>query len=229
MAGKTPKQEETGSERMLGRIGSERYARFMEKFAPLEKEFLSDIADQREERRAQIDMASNDQAIAGSQVRQAAGAGLQRESNPLGLAASSSDTAAASGLNRSQLESDLDNQYAGDLGALAAQGSGQAGQAISGLSAAAEAAGQRAADEARMRLQSKQAQQQAVASLFGTAAQSAFGGGGTPPAGGQAGGPMTGGSLGLSSVSSTGVREAWNQPAAGQQQYGLTTYPYPGA
>lgn len=221
MAGKPPKQKETGSERMLGRIGSERYARFMEKFAPLEKEFLSDIADQREERRAQLNMASNDQAIAGSQVRQAAGLGLPREGNALGLANTSTDTAAAAGLNRSQLESDLNAQYAGDLGALVAQGSGQAGQAISGMSSAAEAAGRRAAEEARMRLRSQQATRQAVSTGLGIGGGLAFG---TETgrdmlkntAGGLLGPAM---SLG---TSSTGVHEVANQPGGA----GVTGYPY---
>lgn len=213
MAGKQAKQEETGSERMLGRIGSERYARFMEKFAPLEKEFLTDIADQREERRSQVNMASNDSAIAGSQVRQGAGAGLQRESNPLGLAVSSSDTAAAAGLNRSQLESDLNVQHAGDLGALVAQGSGQAGQAISGLSSAAEAAGRRAAEEARMRLRGQQATQQAISTGLGIGGGLAFGTetGRDMIKNGLGAGLGTGvGALGL--MSPSGTKESWNQP-----------------
>lgn len=213
MAGKTPKQEETGSERMLGRIGSERYARFMEKFAPLEKEFLSDIADQREERRAQVNMASNDQAIAGSQVRQAAGMGLQPSSTALGLANTSTEAAAASGLNRSQLESDLNAQHAGDLGALVAQGSGQAGQAISGMSSAAEAAGRRAAEEARMRLRSKQATQQAISTGLGIGGGLAFGtetGRDLLKNGLGAGLGAGVGALGL--MSPSGTKESFNQP-----------------
>lgn len=225
MAGKPPKQEETGSERALGRIGSERYARFMEKFAPLEKEFLSDIADQREERRAQVNMASNDAAIAGSQVQQAAGLGLPREGNALGLASTATDTAAAAGLNRSQLESDLNAQHAGDLGALVAQGSGQAGQAISGMSSAAEAAGRRAAEEARMRLRSQQATRQAAMTGLGIGAAL------TPASAFQsaAGSALGAGTSALGLMSPSGQREAFNQPGGPQQSGGITGYPYPGA
>ena len=219
MAGDTPKQKETGSERMLGRIGSERYARFMEKFAPLEKEFLTDIADQREERRSQVNMASNDQAIAGSQVRQGAAASLPREGNTLGLANTSTDAGAAAGLNRSQLESDLNAQHAGDLGALTAQGSGQAGQAISGLSSAAEAAGQRAAEEARMRLRGQQATRQAAMTGLGIGASL------TPASAwqGAAGSALGAGTSALGLVSPTGQREAYNQDGATS---GVTGYPY---
>lgn len=222
MAGDTPEQRSTKSERTLGQIGSERYARFMEKFAPLEKEFLADIADQREERRAQIGMASNDQAIAGSQVRNAAAAGLTPASNVLGLANTATDTGAAAGLNRAQLESDLNKQYAGDVGALVAKGSGQAGSAISGLSSAAEAAGRRAAEEARMRLRSRQATQQAAMTGLGIGASL------VPGSTWQnvAGSALGAGTDALGLMSPTGQREAYNQPGATS---GVTGYPYPGA
>lgn len=220
-----PEQQETKSEKALGRIGSERYARFMEKFAPLEREFLADIADQREERRAQVGMASNDAAIAGSQVRNAAATGLTPNSNVLGLGNTATETGVAAGLNRAQLESDLDSQYAGDVGALVAKGSGQAGKAISGMSSAAEAAGRRAAEEARMRLRGRQASQQAVMTGLGIGASLVPG----STWQGMAGGALGAGTSALGLMSPSGTHEAFNQPGGAQQAGGLTTYPYPGA
>lgn len=224
MAGKTPKMRETSTEKALASIGSEKYARFMEKFAPLEREFLGDIADQREERRAQQGMASTDMAIAASGVRQQAAEALPQGGNALGLADTSLQTGQAVGLNRAQLESDLDKQYVSDLDAATAKGAGVSGRAVSGLSTAAQAAAQRAAEDARMRLQNKQAMQQAVGTGLGLAAsfvpadavKNVFGG-------------ALGSAVGASGVmSKTGTREAFNQPGMGLQQYNHTTYPYPG-
>lgn len=223
MAGKTPKMRETASEKALASIGSEKYARFMEKFAPLEREFLGDIADQREERRAQRGMASTDMAIAASGARKQTAEALPTGGNVLGLADTALQTGQAVGLNKAQLEGDLDKQYVGDLQAATSRGAGISGRAVSGLSSAAQAAASRAAEDARMRLQNKQAGQQALATGLGIGAsflpqdsvRNALGG-------------VLGSAIGASgAMSRTGTRTSANIPGA--EQYGLTTYPYPGA
>ncbi len=175
MAGKQPKQKETETERALGRIGSERYARFVEKFLPLEKEFLADVSDQREERRQQRGMASNDMAITASGVRQAAATPAVQSGNALGLANTSDAIGASNARNTAQLESDLNAQYVGDMQGLVARGSGQAGAALSGLSSAAQAASQRAAADARMALANRQATQQAIGTGLGIGGALGFG------------------------------------------------------
>lgn len=175
MAGRQPKQEETETERALGRIGSERYARFVEKFLPLEKEFLADVADQREERRSQRGMASNDMAVASSGVRQAAATPAVQSGNALGLANTSTDLGASNARNTAALEDELDKQYVGDMQGLVARGSGQAGAALSGLSSAAQAASQRAAEDARMALANRQATQQAIGTGLGIGGGLMFG------------------------------------------------------
>ncbi len=228
MAGKQPKQKETKSEKALGRIGSERYQRFITKLAPLEKEFLTDIADQREERAAQRNMASTDLAAQASGVRQAAGEALPQGGNTLGLADTSLQTGAAAGLNKAQLESDLNTQQASDLQGLVARGSGQAGAAISGLSSAAEAAGRRAADEARLAMANKRAGQQAA--MLGLGAAGAIG---SSPAGmdflkNAAGSALGAGAGALGLMSPTGTKTAFGV-GADPSGFGLSTTPYPGA
>lgn len=210
MAGKTPKMRETKTEKALASIGSEKYARFMEKFAPLEREFLGDIADQREERRAQRGMASTDMAIAASGVRKQAGEALPQGGTALGLADTATETGQAVGLNRAQLGSDLDKQYVGDLQAATSRGLGISGQAVSGLSSAAQAAAARAAEDVRAKIANKQAKAQAIGMLVGNFAQSAL-------------------SPKMPEMSASGVKQSWNQPGQGTQQFGLTTFPYPGA
>lgn len=222
MAGKPEKQGETKTEKTLGRIGSERYARFVQKLLPLEKEFLTDIADQREERMAQRNMASNDKAIVNSTAMQQAGADAPQRGNALGLANTSTQLGAAAAKNDAQLESDLDKQYVGDLQAMTARGSGQAGAAISGLSSAAEAASARAAEEARLALANRQARQQAVGMGLGLGASMLPAGSIQGALGGGLGAAT--GALGL--MSPTGTREAYNQPGATS---GVQGFPYPGA
>lgn len=226
MAGKTPKQHETSSERALGRIGSERYARFLTKIAPLEKEYLSDIADQRDTQNLERGLVSNDYAAATSGVRQQAATGLQKGGTALGLADVSTNLGAAEGAGKAGLESGLEQQYVGQLQNAVATGSGQAGQAIGGLSSAAEAAGQRARQEARLALQNRQAGQQAVLGGLGLGTALAASPGGSDFLKNAAGGVL-GAGVGLSgAMSPTGTVERYNQPGA---KSGLTTYPYPGA
>lgn len=222
MAGKQPKQKETDTERALGRIGSERYARFVEKFLPLEKEFLADVSDQREERRQQRGMASNDMAITASGIRQQAATPAVQSGNALGLANTSDAIGASNARNTGQLESDLNSQYVGDMQGLVQRGSGQAGAALSSLSSAAQAASQRAAEDARMALANRQATQQAIGTGLGIGGSLAFG----TQAGQSLMKGIGGAALG-SGVGALGLISPTGQ-ASGPASPGIQTYPYPG-
>lgn len=224
MAGGPDRPKESSAERALGRIGGEKFARFMERIAPLEREFIADVSDQREERSRQRGLASNELANISSQRRQQAGLTASQSGNALKLAEPALEAGQSAGLAQAGLEGELDKQYVQDVQGLVARGSGQSGRALSGLNSAAQAASSRAIEDARASLANRQAKQQAATTLLGLGAsgiqsdtfKNVAGQVTAPVISRMAGGPP----------SPTGASTSANTGAGLQQFPGLTTYPY---
>lgn len=174
------KIQETALDKELASIGVERYDNYVKRYIPIEDYAIDKVLQGREGDREEARGVSNvgyEQAFAQAPAQTVAGAGAANLGSidsgraKLGLAGVGLDKSMAKGLGAVDTNLGSEGRFAGNIQSLVNIGQGKAGQALSGLTSAANVASRQAIMDA----EASAAARNAIGSAIGTAAGIGYG------------------------------------------------------
>lgn len=211
MGSKPKAPGETAEQREMADIAAESHDDWRQRWLPLQQEFFEDVQDVEPRRMEAMGSANVDYQQAFGQAQQ----GLERNlmsgggSGPgsgrfaMGLAGFANDRASSMGQGMADVDSLIDDQYAAGLQSLVDIGRGERGQALQGMSNAADAAQRQAYSDSQAAFGNRAANMDAIGTVAGLGTAYGLKGMGGPKVGSDAWGKKMGLSNPISSSAPT--------------------------